>query len=211
MKILIVSGGKPPSKELLINSISGKDIIIGVDKGCDTLAKYNIIPDYIIGDFDSALESNIDFLEKEGAVKLKFKKEKDFTDTECAFNLAVEKSAKEIVLLGVTGSRYDHVLSNIGILYKALKLGIYAEILDDNNKIFITNKSLELKGNPGQIVSFHAYSEEVTNLSIIGAKYELQNYRLELGDGLNTSNEFVESKITVEFTKGILIVLYTND
>ncbi|MDZ5010310.1 thiamine diphosphokinase, partial [Clostridium perfringens] len=153
----------------------------------------------------------INSMEASGVEKITFKKEKDFTDTQIAFELAIEKGAKKILLLGVTGTRYDHSLSNIGLMLKGLKKEVYVEIVDDNNKMFLTDKNILLKGSKGDIVSFHAYSEIVKKLTISGAKYELFNYDLSLGDGLTTSNEFVGKDIKVTFDSGILMVLYTKD
>ena len=211
MKAIIVSGGKAPSKQLLLNEIKNSNLIIGADKGCEVLYNYNISPNYILGDFDSADKDIIKAMEVSGCEKNKYKKEKDFTDTEIAFNLAVEKGAKEIVLLGGTGTRYDHSLSNLGLMLKALKMSIILKIIDDNNIIFLTDKSMILKGNKGDTISFHAYFECVKNLNICGSKYDLINYDLCLGDGLTTSNEFIGNDIKITFDSGILMVLYTKD
>lgn len=211
MKAVIVSGGKAPSKELLFNEIKDAKIIIGADKGCEALYKFNISPDYILGDFDSIDIDIIDKINIEENKKLRFKKEKDFTDTEIAFNLAVENKADEIILLGVTGTRYDHSLSNIGLLLKGLNLNIDVKIKDDNNTIFLINKNSTLKGNKGQIISFYAYCNIVRNLTLKGCKYNLENYDLKLGDGLITSNEFLNDYINVEFDEGNLLVIYSND
>lgn len=211
MKAIIVSGGKAPSKQLLLNEIKNSNLIIGADKGCEVLYNYNIFPNYILGDFDSADKDIIKAMEVSGCEKNKYKKEKDFTDTEIAFNLAVEKGAKEIVLLGGTGTRYDHSLSNLGLMLKALKMSIILKIIDDNNIIFLTDKSMILKGNKGDTISFHAYCECVKNLNICGSKYDLINYDLYLGDGLTTSNEFIGNDIKITFDSGILMVLYTKD
>lgn len=211
MKAVIVTGGKVPSKELLLNEIEDADIIIGADKGCEVLYKYSISPDYILGDFDSA---NLDIIEKikvKSGKKIKFKKEKDYTDTDLAFNLAVESKADNIVLLGATGTRYDHALSNIGLLLKGLKLNIDTKIKDDNNIMFLIDKNTILKGNKGDTISFHSYCDMVKNLTIKGCKYNLENYNLKLGDGLTTSNEFLENKVEVTFDNGILLVIYSND
>ena len=211
MKAIIVSGGKAPSKQLLLNEIKNSNLIIGADKGCEVLYNYNISPNYILGDFDSADKDIIKAMEVSGCEKIKYKKEKDFTDTEIAFNLAVEKGAKEIVLLGGTGTRYDHSLSNLGLMLKALKMSIILKIIDDNNIIFLTDKSMILKGNKGDTISFHAYCECVKKLNICGSKYDLINYDLCLGDGLTTSNEFIGNDIKITFDSGILMVLYTKD
>lgn len=211
MKTLIVSGGKEPSKELLLNEVKDSKLIIGADKGCEVLHRYDIIPNYILGDFDSANIDIINLMESLGCKKLKFKKEKDFTDTEIAVDLAIENGASKIILLGATGTRYDHSLSNIGLMLKGLKNSIDIEIIDDNNKMFLTNKNMILEGNSGDIISFHAYSNLVKNFTIKGAKYELKNYDLNLGDGITTSNEFVKNNIVISFDSGIVLVLYTKD
>ena len=46
MKAIIVSGGKAPSKQLLLNEIKNSNLIIGADKGCEVLYNYNISPNY---------------------------------------------------------------------------------------------------------------------------------------------------------------------
>lgn len=211
MKVLIVSGGRAPSENLLLEYVKYVDVIIGADRGCETLLKYNVIPTYILGDFDSASKETIEKLEEMDICKFKYKKEKDCTDTELAFNLALEKGATEIVMLGVTGTRYDHSLANIGLLLKALELNVLAKIVDDNNKIYLINKSIELVGNYGDIISFQAYFKNIKALNIKGAKYELKNYDLKIGEAITTSNEFLDKKIEISFEDGILMVLHTKD
>lgn len=51
MRAIIISGGKAPSKELLLSYIKEDDILIGIDKGCDVFYEYNITPNIILGDF----------------------------------------------------------------------------------------------------------------------------------------------------------------
>jgi len=211
MKAVIISGGKEPSKDLFLKEIKDADLIIGADKGCEVLYKYNITPDYILGDFDSADMDIINSIESKSGEKIRFKREKDYTDTELAYNLAVEKGADEIILLGATGTRYDHSLSNLGLMLRGLKKSIKVKVIDDNNYIFLTDKSIRLKGNKGDTISFHAYCDEVKNFSIKGSKYNLSNYNLKLGDSLTTSNEFTEEDINITFDTGIVMILYTKD
>ncbi|MBM6837661.1 thiamine diphosphokinase, partial [Clostridium saudiense] len=44
MKALIVSGGEKPSTELLKEIAFESKLIIGADKGCDSLYDSNIVP-----------------------------------------------------------------------------------------------------------------------------------------------------------------------
>ncbi|MGF0108439.1 thiamine diphosphokinase [Clostridium sp. SGI.024] len=211
MKAVIISGGKEPSKDLLFREVKDADIIIGADKGCEVLYKYDITPDYILGDFDSANEDIINSIEAKSGKKIKYKREKDYTDTEIAYNLAVEKGADEIILLGATGTRYDHTLSNFGLMLRGLKKSKKVKVIDDNNYIFLTDKSIILKGNRGETISFQAYCDEVKNFNISGAKYNLTNFDLKLGDSITTSNEFLDEEIEITFDSGIVMILYTND
>ena len=211
MKAVIISGGKEPSKDILFREIQDADIIIGADKGCEVLYKYDITPDYILGDFDSANDEIINSIEERAKKKITYKREKDYTDTEIAYNLAVEKGANEIILLGATGTRYDHSLSNLGLMLRGVKSSIKVKVIDDNNFIFLTDKSITLQGNKGDIISFQAYCDEIKNFNISGAKYNLSNYTLKLGDGITTSNEFLDEDIRVNFDNGILMILYTKD
>lgn len=211
MKALIVSGGRAPSKNLLLKNLMGSHLVIGADRGCETLLKYNVVPTYILGDFDSASKETIDKLEEMNICKFKYKREKDYTDTELAFNLALDKGATEIIMLGVTGTRYDHTLGNIGLLLKALELNIEAKIVDDNNEIYLINKNTNFTGNFGDIISFQSYFENVKSLNIKGAKFELVNYDLKIGESITTSNEFLDKTIEVTFENGILMVLHTKD
>lgn len=211
MKALIISGGKAPSLELVREEISKCDLLICADKGAECLIKYGIYPDILLGDFDSINEDTLNDFKNKKVDIVKFCSEKDFTDTEAAVEKAIENGASKIVMLGCTGSRLDHVLGNIGMLLKCLNLGVKATIKDENNEIFLINKPTKIKGKKGNIFSLLSYSSDVENLTIIGGKYPLNNYHLEVGNAIGVSNEFVEEEVTLNFTKGTLLVIFSKD
>lgn len=212
MKALIVSGGEKPSTELLKKIAYESELIIGADKGCDSLYDTNIIPKYIVGDFDSASIDKVNYLKEYGAIKIDFKAEKDFTDSDSALKLAIEEGATEIVLLGVTGTRLDHTFGNLGLLNLALERGIKATIVNENNKIFIVSNSISLmRDNRYKYISFLSYGDIVKKLNIINAKYNLKDYDLIIGDTRTVSNEFIDEKMEIEFESGKLLVIYSKD
>ena len=47
MKVIIISGGNPPSKELLTKEITEDTFLIGADSGANCLYDYNIEPDLL--------------------------------------------------------------------------------------------------------------------------------------------------------------------
>lgn len=211
MRAVVVSGGNPPSKKLIETILKEDDLLIGVDKGCNSLYEYGIKPNMILGDFDSAKKSIIDEFEKQGIKTLRYNSNKDYTDTDLAYIKAKEAGAEKIIFLGTTGTRVDHSLANMGILIKALREGIKAEIVDDNNRIFLINKNSSLKGEKGQTISFHALSDIVKNVNIKDARYELENYNMTLLEPRAVCNEFIDKEIKISFDSGIIMVIYSRD
>ena len=90
MDVLIVSGGTEPSKELLLEYKNKASFIIGVDKGCNVLYKYNMTPNLIVGDFDSGDLKVVEYFKNTGIEVRKYSTHKDYTDTHLAYNIAKE-------------------------------------------------------------------------------------------------------------------------
>lgn len=206
---IIVAGGTPPKDQLFLQEVRRADYLIAADKGAEIFIKHNIEPDLVVGDFDSIDDKFKENLKKLNVIK--FNPEKDLTDSEIAFNKAIEIGSTEIVLLGFTGTRLDHTLANLGLLKRALEKGIKAFVKDNNNCIFLTDKSMKLEGKFGQIISFQAYCDVVNNFNIKKAKYKLVDYTLLLGDPRTVSNEFLQDNIEITFTDGIVMVIYSAD
>lgn len=212
MNCLIVAGGVKPKDEIIKKYTDMCELIIGVDKGCNYLFELGINPHYIVGDFDSSNEKIINELVNGGAIKYQYECEKNFTDSEEAFELAISKGVKEIFFLGSTGQRFDHTLGNIGLLLKALKLKVKAEIIDDRNKILLVNKSIYIRrDNEYKYISFLAYNSTIKSFTINKAKYELKNYTLEVGDSRTVSNEFLTDDINIELSNGNILVVFSKD
>jgi len=211
MKTVIVSGGRAPSRELLEKELEDATALICVDSGGNCLMELGIEPDYLVGDFDSIRREALDYIRGTKCSILEYPKDKDFTDTELALELAMRLDSNSIVFLGSTGTRLDHVIGNLGLLRACVQNGIDAFLKDDNNSIMITDKPLTLKAEPGTTFSLQAFGGTVENLTIIGARFPLSGYRLEIGDPLTISNRFLDSDVEVEFTEGLLMVMYSRD
>ena len=206
MRVVIVGGGDPPSKELLNQYINEGSIIIAADGGANILLKHEINPDYLLGDFDSIDEKA--YAETSNRSKtIRFPKEKDYTDSQIAFNKAIELGATEIIFLGCTGKRIDHFFANLCILYEGLKKSVDCRIVDEYNEIYIIDKPTDIFGKKGDVFSLFSYIEDTYDLTIEGVKYKLKNFNLSQGDNLTVSNEFMEDKVSIIFSKGCLIVV----
>jgi thiamine pyrophosphokinase len=211
MKVIIISGGKPPSKELIIQEVTEDTFLIAADSGANCLYDYNIMPDLLLGDFDSIDKKVLDYFKKSNCTLDIYPTEKDYTDTEIAVKKALSMKPDEIILLGCTGSRVDHLLGNIGMLKICLEDGVNAYIKDENNNIRLIDTSTSLKGTEGEIFSLQAYGDEIIGLTIEGAKYSLNNYNLKIGESVTISNEFVGNIVKLKFISGTMMIILSSD
>ena len=190
-------------------------VIISCDGGMRHTMKLGIVPDYIVGDFDSVKKEIGDYYRNETDVPIReFNPVKDASDTEIAIRLAMTLGAGEILILGATGGRIDHLWANVQSLAIPFKAGINAVIMDRQNKIrLIGGGETHLKKGEtyGPYFSVFPLGEEVFGFSIKGAKYPLTNHTLIPYDSLCVSNQFQEDEVTISFLNGIVILMETKD
>lgn len=211
MKTVIVTGGNKPSKQLLCNYIKDADLIMGSDKGSEYLYDYNVMPQVVLGDFDSINKDKLKKIEEEKIEVIKFPPEKDYTDTEIAIMEAIKRGSRVIYLLGAIGTRMDHTLGNIGLLLTTKKKGAELIIVDEHNKMYLADKKMSIYGECGETISFHALSDIVKDFEIKGAKYNLESYDMNLLDPRAVCNEFLDTPINIKFKSGELLIIHSID
>ncbi len=190
------------------------DYIVGVDSGLSFLHRNAIMPTHIVGDFDSVKPEVIAYYREETKVPIRtFQPEKDATDTEIALRLLIELGAKELWILGGTGTRLDHVMSNIQILKIALDYGVRANLVDVCNCISLWEREITLTKDTafGTYFSIFPFDGVVEDVSIVGAKYPLSHYRLTPYESRCVSNELQEQEVKITFPSGIVILMETKD
>ena len=238
---IIVSGGDIQSDFALyflkknIEKAGRENIrLIAADRGLEFFLDYLILPDVVIGDFDSLSEDGKNFLEMQnedipygGMLEWKLQKgegkvvevvrlrpEKDDSDTQSAMNYAIQNGAKEIVILGVTGTRVDHLMANFGLLILAQKQDTEVALADRYNymKLIPSGTILKKAEQFGKYVSFFPLRGDVTGLTLEGFKYPLDKYHLTTADsGLTVSNEISEEYAKVTYESGTLLMIMSRD
>lgn len=218
MKILIVSGGKLTAsylKKFLANC--PQDYIIAADSGLNTLEEAGVVPNLILGDYDS-LHGGAEVLklyQEQNIPILKYKAEKNFTDTEAALDEAIRRGGKdcEISILGACGGRLDHFLGNLQDLVIPLRAGVRATIIDEQNRICLLNRPLTLKKSEafGKYISFLPFTERSEGVTLRGFKYPLDDKTLVQGNSLGISNEITEETAEISLKTGILIMVESRD
>ena len=191
----------------------GQNIIAG-DRGLEALYQLKIIPNHVVGDFDSVSPEILEFYKRQPQIIFHtFNSEKDNTDTDIALKLAIQMKSSKITILGALGKRMDHALANIHILKDALEANIPCQIIDKHNRIYLINKQVELEKDKvyGKYISLVPLTSTVEGLTLTGFKYPLNKYNLPIGTSLGISNEMIEDRAHIEIEKGILIVIESKD
>lgn len=196
-----------------MKNIYGQNIIAG-DRGLEALYQLKIIPNHIVGDFDSVSAEILEFYKTQSQITFHtFNSEKDNTDTDIALQLAIGLKSSKITIMGALGKRMDHALANIHILKNALEANIPCQIIDEHNRIYLINRSIQLEKNKvyGKYVSLIPLTSTVEGLTLTGFKYPLNDYTLPIGTSLGISNEIITDTAHIEMKKGILIVIESKD
>lgn len=215
MRFLIVSGGEATDEfvEEVIKK-GGFDVVLAADSGMDFLYRTKILPDIIVGDFDSVDPMVLEFFREQEQIDIcVLNPVKDDTDTEFAIREAIRRGATEITIIGGTGTRLDHVLGNISLLGIGLEEGVRMELIDAHNRIRMTDHPIVLKKKAqyGKYLSLIPYSGEVTGVTLKGVKYLLRDYTMGGFNSLGISNEIVDDEASIELTSGQLLVIESRD
>jgi thiamine pyrophosphokinase len=108
---IIFTGGQGPKAQIvkrLLETEVKDALFIAADSGLAAALNADVKPDWVIGDMDSLEDqSRLSAVAQERVIR--HPHDKDFTDTELAFSLAVKKGCDDIWILGGGGGRIDHL------------------------------------------------------------------------------------------------------
>ena len=190
------------------------DCMVAADSGMDFLYRNKFVPDIIAGDFDSVEDESLDEFSSMPEVEiLRLNPIKDDTDTEFVIREAIRRGAKEITILGATGTRLDHVLANVNLLGIGLQEGVSIDLVDKHNRIRMISDLLEIPKREqfGSYVSILPVKGDAKGVTLEGMKYPLKDAEVACFSSLGVSNEIVEEKAKISVEQGILLVVESRD
>ncbi len=200
---LVLANGEAPSKKLLSRLLKESSIFVCADGGANSAARYNLKPDVIVGDLDSASKST---LKKFARVEILKVVDDYSTDLEKTLSWVTEKGFQTVVVAGATGGRLDHFLGNLSAMVKfSSKASI--KFVDDTGEWIYIDRSKELHIPVGATISLIPVSH-CEGIVTKGLRWNLNIESLELGVRDGTSNVVVESPIHISVAKGNLILFH---
>lgn len=217
-KYLIVANGPFLSADLIRELAQGATII-ALDGASDKLAKLGIMPNIIIGDFDSVEPNNVwgahrfeniddDTPPYAGnfGVTIVPAKNQDKTDLVKAINFCDFNEATHIAVVCATGNRMDHTLGNIRVLRAEHKENRALEIYTETQMLtFAKNETAIMRGEQGDYCGIMAFPEASFKSEglVWGGETD---YQLKFGYSDSTCNLIDKSPAKITITGEALLI-----
>ena len=203
MKIayLFLNGELRGDKNFYLDFIKNhKGDIYCADGGANFCYELTLIPKEIYGDFDSIKNDVKEFYQEKNVKFIKFKVEKDYTDSELLLNEIQNKYDIIYCIAGLGGS-IDHELTNINLLDKYSNLIFISE----KEKIFKIDSDSKFNDMINTKISFVIFSDEVKTLTLKGFKYNIENLDIKKGEARCISNIIIENEANLSIKSGSLL------
>jgi len=111
----VFAGGDPPDAAVL-RDLPRADFVIAADSGLEHAQRLGVNVDLLVGDLDSVGADALEAAVAAGVDVEKHPTAKDATDLELAFDAAIRRGARTVLVVGGHGGRLDHLLAN-ALLY----------------------------------------------------------------------------------------------
>ncbi len=200
MRAVIIGNGQIDDYEYIKSKIRDTDHIICADGGYVHAKNMGIVPDILLGDFDSLKDM------PKGIKTLRFPVKKDETDSELALSYAKRLNPDSILLVGFTGSRADHTLNNILMLTRYEN----ARIIDSKNEIFAFSGRVEIKNRKGKTLSIIPVGGDIEGIAARGLEYPLNDETLFFCRSRGISNTVVSDDCIIESKSGMGIIVIND-
>ena len=187
--------------DALVQELEQEDFVLAADGGLRHTRAQGIIPNEILGDFDS-----LGFTPEGANV---FPVEKDDTDAMLAVRRGLALGYREFILYGsLDGPRLDHTIANFQTLQFLADHGAVGYLVGLREMVTVVKNGAVCfpAGTEGTISAF-CLGADAKGVDIEGLYYPLKNGTLTPGFPLGVSNHFTgkESKISVKDGSLLLI------
>ena len=205
-RILVIAAGHHPLGETAPDGPF--DLVIAADGGLERAQALGIEVDVVVGDLDSATPGGLTRAKDDGVEVVAHPAEKDHTDLELALKRALEEQPDHIRVLGVSGGRPDHWLTNLALLGAAAHAGpsIDAETDGWTVSVVVPERAYLADALAGELVSLVPVGGDALGVATAGLRYPLDNEDLAWGGSRGVSNVTAGASFRVDIRVGTLLV-----
>ena len=188
--------------DFLAAPIEKEDFIIAADGGLAHTEKLGIVPQEILGDFDSLghipVGANV------------FPVEKDDTDAMLAVRRGLALGYREFILYGsLDGPRLDHTVANFQALQYLADHGAVGYLVGNSCIVTVLKEAvLSFPAGKEGTISVFCMGADAEGVTLEGLYYPLERGKLTAGFPLGVSNHFTCKPARISVEKGSLLVLW---
>jgi thiamine pyrophosphokinase len=203
---LVFAGGDPVDAAVAAR-LPDAGLVVAADSGVEHALALGRDVDLVVGDFDSADPAAVDAAVADGAEVRRYPAEKDQSDLELAVRAARDSGAAQVIVVGGSGGRLDHLITNVLLLASPEFDDIDVEALLDDTRITVIRHDARLSGAPGDVCSLLAAGGPALGVRTTGLRYPLDHEDLPPGSTRGLSNELSEPVATVSLEQGTLLAV----
>ena len=201
-RCVIVGGADIGNYEYIKERLKKDDFMVFCDSGLKHLSALGVIPDLIVGDFDSFDDPK---LEVETIV---LPCEKDDTDTVFAAREAARRGFDDFLIIGAVGARLDHTLGNVYILSLLDAMGKRGVIIDDYSEMELVKDKKVFIEDKYSYFSLINISGTAKGITIKNAKYPLEDAEIKCSYQYGISNEVLAGNTAeISVKEGSLLLI----
>ncbi|MGI6620677.1 MAG: thiamine diphosphokinase [Bacillota bacterium] len=211
--VVVAGGSKDAPDKALFDRAS---LVVAADSGCEFLKHHNMVPDVVVGDFDSSQPETVAHFRLAGCSIISLAQEKDKTDTEVALDLIASRGYGAAIVIGATGGkRLDHELANVFLIEHYAKRGLDLILHSEDTVIFGVSgveypfgiPERVFSGNPGDWVTVIPLTPQLAGVNATDLKYRLDSATLRRGSTLGVSNEMLGTTASISVRSGFALVV----
>ena len=198
----VVTGGEPPEPDLL-GELAPPQLVVAADSGADIARGLGVLPDVIVGDFDSVTPAAAAAV----AEQRRFPADKDATDLALALAEARDRGAGSITVIGGAGGRLDHFLANVAALASDELAAVRVDALMGPARLWVVRRRETIRGTVGDLVTLLAHGGPATGIRTTGLRWALDGETLEAGSSRGVSNVLAAPEATVTLEAGVILAI----
>jgi thiamine pyrophosphokinase len=185
-------------------------VVVCADGGVRSALEARRTIDLVVGDLDSASDSDLDAARAQGARIERFPTAKDESDFELAMAAALGMGAASITVHLADGGRLDHQLANLLVLASPRWRPVPVDAWVGRHRVWVVHDSVVLPLAVGSGVAVQAVTGPAT-VTTRGLAFSLAGEVLHPDEARGIANEVVSTPVEVGVDGGVVLVIGSAD
>ena len=205
--VLILLGGELTNNQLAMELAVAASNIVCADSGAEHARRLGMDVDAIVGDLDSISKETLTHYREHG-VEIVRHTDQEHNDFEKVLRYLTHSAEQHVIVLGMTGGRVDHTLSNLSVMLRyadRFKSLVAYDALSRHQFLTAERMAVSFDCPIGTTISLSPYgiAEGVTTHNLM---YPLNMETLSLGVREGLSNVSTGTPVTISIVSGALLV-----